>query len=228
MGNALTLPFRTNVRGGFAPARSRGIAMLAEIDRSAFCPLFCRDLSFRQPAEHSIDREQVVFPFGPVGLRNATPINQGRVIPHSQGPARRLTCIRRQKASPSTYMKHHDSAQSAGPQLEPVGFEFAHPTAITVCGAGTFNDWQPKATPMLSLRGGRWHNDSVLPPGTCEYCLIVDGQCQPDLLAKESEANPFGGRNSPLTVARSPAAIHRADAEHLPLEDANQPMTPTL
>ncbi len=119
--------------------------------------------------------------------------------------------------------KTHDPAKSAGPQLEPVCFEFTHPTATTVCVAGTFNDWQPETKPLHSVGGGRWHQDTVLPPGTYEYCLVVDGHWIPDPRAKVTAPNPFGGMNSLLTVARSLEATHLADAEHLPLKNANQP-----
>jgi len=47
----------------------------------------------------------------------------------------------------------------------------------------------------------------------------------PDPLARETVANPFGGRNSVLTVAGSPAAAHLADAENLPLKNTNKPKT---
>jgi PAS domain S-box-containing protein len=43
--------------------------------------------------------------------------------------------------------KNHDNVKSDGFQLEPVHFEFTHPTARAVCIAGTFNDWQPEAKP---------------------------------------------------------------------------------
>jgi hypothetical protein len=47
--------------------------------------------------------------------------------------------------------KHHDNAPGDGPKLEPVHFEFTHPTARAVFIAGTFNDWQPEAKPMHPL-----------------------------------------------------------------------------
>jgi hypothetical protein len=37
--------------------------------------------------------------------------------------------------------------------------------------------------------------------------------------------NPFGGRNSILTVADSPEAKHLADAENLPLKNINKNKT---
>jgi 1,4-alpha-glucan branching enzyme len=69
----------------------------------------------------------------------------------------------------------HDNVRSAGPQLVPVCFEFTHPTATTVSVAGTFNDWHPTTKPMHPLGNGHWLKETVLPPGTCEYCLVVDG-----------------------------------------------------
>jgi 1,4-alpha-glucan branching enzyme len=99
--------------------------------------------------------------------------------------------------------KNHDNANNAGPRLEPVRFEFTHPTATTVCIAGTFNDWHPEAKPMHCLGDGRWLKETVLPPGTYEYCLVVDGEWMPDPQVQETVPNPFGGRNSLLRVSNS-------------------------
>jgi 1,4-alpha-glucan branching enzyme len=127
-----------------------------------------------------------------------------------------------QPSPESPTMKHnhnHDNAHSAGPQLVPVRFEFTHPTAKTVCLAGTFNHWQPEAKTLHATGAGIWWKETALAPGTYEYCLVVDGQWMPDPLARESVANPFGGRNSILTVASSPEVAHRADAANLPLQN---------
>jgi 1,4-alpha-glucan branching enzyme len=75
-------------------------------------------------------------------------------------------------------------------------FEFADPAAARVSIAGSFNDWQPNATPMIALGQGRWAKDLTLPPGEYEYCLVVDGRWTPDPLAAETVPNPFGGVNS--------------------------------
>ena len=122
-------------------------------------------------------------------------------------------------------MKHnhnHDNAPATGPQLVSVRFEFTHPTAKTVCIAGTFNHWQPEAKILHSSGAGHWWKETALAPGTHEYCFVVDGQWMPDPLAKESVPNPFGGRNSVLKVPNSTEAAHRADATDLPLKNANQ------
>ena len=120
-------------------------------------------------------------------------------------------------------MKHnHNHDNIASPQLVPVHFEFTSLTAKTVCIAGTFNQWQPEAKTLHSSGAGNWWKETSLAPGTYEYCLIVDGKWIPDPRARESVPNPFGGRNSILTVADSPEAKHLADAENLPLKNINK------
>jgi 1,4-alpha-glucan branching enzyme len=106
--------------------------------------------------------------------------------------------------------------------LQPIHFEFTHPTAGAVCLAGTFNHWQPATKSMHHLGGGHWSKETALAPGTYEYCLVVDGQWMPDPLARETVPNPYGGRNSVLRVTVPPEAAHLADAENLPLENINK------
>jgi len=113
------------------------------------------------------------------------------------------------------HMEHnskHDDGEVSGSQLGPVYFEFTHPTAASVSIAGTFDDWQPEAKPMRRAGQGRWLEEIALPPGTYEYCLVVDGKLLPDPRAEETVPNPFGGKNSLLKVANPPQASWRADA----------------
>jgi len=126
----------------------------------------------------------------------------------------------------STAMKHieqNDPTGIAAPQLEPVRFKFSHPNARTVCIAGTFNDWRPEAKPMRPTGAGCWLEKSDLAPGTYEYCFVVDGCWMPDPQAHETRPNPFGGRNSILTVTQNPEVTHRANATHSPLKNTNKP-----
>ena len=123
------------------------------------------------------------------------------------------------------HSNHHPNTHGADPALVPVRFEFTHPTARTVCLAGTFNDWQPTTKAMHSSGVGNWWKETNLAPGTYEYCLVVDGQWMPDPLARETVPNPFGGKNSILNVATSPQAAHLAEAATLPLKNANKPKT---
>jgi 1,4-alpha-glucan branching enzyme len=95
-------------------------------------------------------------------------------------------------------MKMNRSNKNDGGKHESkrVHFEFVSTTAESVAIAGSFNDWQPNATPMIALGQGRWAKDLALPPGGYEYCLVVDGQWMPDPLATETVPNPFGGLNA--------------------------------
>jgi hypothetical protein len=89
---------------------------------------------------------------------------------------------------------------AASPQPQVV-LEFVNPAAKKVCVAGSFNNWQPERTPLKSSGNGRWLGDLKVAPGRYEYLFVVDGQWLPDPNARESVQNPFGGKNSVLTVA---------------------------
>ncbi|MEP6467686.1 MAG: glycogen-binding domain-containing protein [Parafilimonas sp.] len=116
-------------------------------------------------------------------------------------------------------MKHNNNSPSEiQPALQSVHFAFTAPNATTVCIAGTFDNWQPEAMRMHSIPDGGWVKEAKLAPGTYEYCLVVDGKYIPDPKALGTVSNPFGGRNSVLTVGSSVGATHLADAENLPLK----------
>jgi 1,4-alpha-glucan branching enzyme len=95
-------------------------------------------------------------------------------------------------------MKKHNHKIQSREAARPlrVRFEFSSPAAESVFIAGTFNDWQPRVTPMIALGEGRWVKDLALPAGDYEYCLVVDGRWMPDPKATETAPNPFGGVNS--------------------------------
>jgi len=82
-----------------------------------------------------------------------------------------------------------------------VSLELVKPEAKSVSVAGSFNEWKPEKTPLVSLGNGRWKGDLNVKPGRHEYLFVVDGQWVPDPNAKESVANPFGGTNSVLIVS---------------------------
>ena len=97
--------------------------------------------------------------------------------------------------------KNHE-ANGNGSSNQSVRLEFTHPTAKSVSVAGTFNDWRPGATEMVSVGHGRWLKGLRLPPGTYEYRLVVDSEWMADPLAVETMPNPFGGVNSVLKVSQ--------------------------
>ncbi len=76
--------------------------------------------------------------------------------------------------------------------LEDGGIQFASV-------AGTFNNWDPKRTPMQKTGSG-WKATIELAPGRYEYRFVVNGEWISDARAKESVPNTFGGTNSVLKV----------------------------
>ncbi len=100
-------------------------------------------------------------------------------------------------------MKHNKVTKTKGRPArgQAVRFEFHHPTAQSVSVAGTFNEWRPGATAMISLGQGRWLKELILPPGRYEYRLVVDNEWIADPCASETAPNPFGGINSVLNIA---------------------------
>ena len=82
----------------------------------------------------------------------------------------------------------------------PIRFLFQDPTALSVAVAGTFNDWDSKKHVLHNNGDGFWAREATLNLGQYEYCRVVDGHWVPDPVAQESRPNPFGGRNSVLTV----------------------------
>jgi len=82
-------------------------------------------------------------------------------------------------------------------------FELLDTDARTVFLAGSFNQWNPSATPMARSGEGKWVKELSLSPGCYEYQFIVDGCWTPDLKAAEEMPNPFGGFNSVVEVSES-------------------------
>ena len=93
------------------------------------------------------------------------------------------------------------AVKAAAPPPPRVVLELVNPAAKRVFVAGSFNNWQPEQTPLAPAGNGRWAGGLKVGPGRHEYLFVVDGQWLPDPNAKESVENPFGGRNSVLTVA---------------------------
>ena len=86
-------------------------------------------------------------------------------------------------------------------RARPIHFELDQAPARSVCIAGSFNEWHPNVTPMISVGGGRWLKELTLSPGTYEYRFVVDGNWMSDPNNAETKPNPFGESNSVLSVA---------------------------
>jgi 1,4-alpha-glucan branching enzyme len=101
----------------------------------------------------------------------------------------------------ATSSKKHTTPPKA--LASPVRFEFCHPTARRVCVAGSFNDWNPSATPLVPLGGHKWLRMLWLPPGAYEYLFVADGVWYFDPLAKDYLPNVYGTLNAVIEVAAS-------------------------
>ena len=76
--------------------------------------------------------------------------------------------------------------------------------------AGTFNNWNPSATPMYKIADGTWHVTLELPPGGYEYKFVVDSHwaCEPGVDENDPKLsgspeyipNIYGSMNRRLTV----------------------------
>lgn len=86
------------------------------------------------------------------------------------------------------------------PRVGQISFELVKPDAKSVAVAGSFNDWKPETTPLAPAGNGRWVTGLQVAPGRHEYLFVVDGQWVTDPNARETVGNPFGGKNSVLTV----------------------------
>lgn len=82
----------------------------------------------------------------------------------------------------------------------PVAFTLIAPEAKQVSVAGSFNDWDAHCTPLSKGINGEWSGYLPLKPGNYEYRFVVDGVWQEDAVAPASVPNPFGSKNSVVTV----------------------------
>lgn len=97
--------------------------------------------------------------------------------------------------------KQSKTKQTARARGSPsIRLELIRPQAREVFVAGSFNDWQPTATPLKSAGDGKWVVELSLPPGRHEYRFIADGEWVDDPSAKEFVPNPHGGANALLVV----------------------------
>ena len=88
-----------------------------------------------------------------------------------------------------------------------VAFRCVAPTAKIVFLAGTFNAWDPTATPMQPDGAAEWHVGLRLSAGRYEYKYVVDGVwcCEPgvadeDYAGEDAVLNSFGTKNRLVEV----------------------------
>ncbi len=87
-----------------------------------------------------------------------------------------------------------------GETKKKVTFKFFEPDARSVYVAGSFNDWDPSATPLKKGSDGTWKGTKTLSPGSYEYRFVVDGDWRDDPTCTDRRTNEFGGENCVVKI----------------------------
>ena len=87
-------------------------------------------------------------------------------------------------------------------EREVVRFELSAPRASRVALVGSFNEWNPGATPLSrDAASGKWVVSVRLPPGRHVYAFVVDGDVTADPEAPRAADDDFGSTNSVVFVS---------------------------
>ena len=83
-----------------------------------------------------------------------------------------------------------------------VRFELSAPSATRVALVGSFNRWNPTATPLQrDPATGKWTVSVRLPAGRHVYAFVVDGDVTADPAAPRAADSDFGSANSVVLVS---------------------------
>ena len=117
----------------------------------------------------------------------------GVLSPRSDGAASRASVASREVPV---------AAASRATDRETVRFELAAPRASRVTLVGSFNEWNPAATPLVrDAASGKWVVSLRLPPGRHVYAFVVDGDVTADPTAPRAADDDFGSVNSVVLVS---------------------------
>jgi len=97
-------------------------------------------------------------------------------------------------------------ARLFGARETSTGVLFVHPAPARadVRVSGDFNAWAAEGRPLRYNPETSAHEGIVqIPPGRCEYRLIIDGRWTPDPYNPTRTSNPFGGENSVVVVTQA-------------------------
>lgn len=116
----------------------------------------------------------------------------------SVGHGKRASAGDTAAAQPSGQSRSEVSSPDIG--LKRVRFGYFNPDAREVFVAGSFNSWNPRATPMSKDALGDWSVELRLPPGEYRYRFLVDGDWHDDPLAQLTAINAFGSFDAVVSV----------------------------
>ena len=112
-------------------------------------------------------------------------------------PSQRVAQVRSSTASPQLV-----SRAPAATDREVVRFELSAPRASHVALVGSFNEWNPVATPLSREPAtGKWVVSLRLPPGRHVYAFVVDGDVTADPSAPRAADDDFGSPSSVVLVS---------------------------
>jgi hypothetical protein len=97
--------------------------------------------------------------------------------------------------------KVHSTSQGPDEHRVSVTFVYYAPKAESVALVGTFNDWNPRKTPMVKGRNGTWNVRLNLTSGRYEYLFLVNGRrYETDPNAVEVRPDGLGHENAVLRL----------------------------
>ena len=145
----------------------------------------------------AVDRSPVALPAVPQRVMRALTRTPQRSLRWLLAPALALA---------AALVLWRGGGRSHGPIAAPgavvtVHFVLSAPDARAVSVAGTFNQWDARATPLVRTgANGMWTATLELPPGQHQYAFVVDGvRWVPDPTAPAVD-DGYGRRNSVLTL----------------------------
>lgn len=143
----------------------------------------------------AVDRDAVSLPRVTWRVMAALERRRRRVLPWLLGPALAAA------AALVVWLGRPGPVATPGGGAVTVRFVLTAPDARAVTVAGTFNQWDSHATPLVRTGPtGTWTATITLPAGQHQYAFVVDGvRWVPDPAAPAVD-DGFGRRNSVLTL----------------------------
>ncbi|MEW6364106.1 MAG: glycogen-binding domain-containing protein [Acidobacteriota bacterium] len=97
-------------------------------------------------------------------------------------------------------VKSKSEAKKKKPAVAKTEFALDMADATAVYLVGDFNQWGTAEVKMKKDKQGIWRAKVQLEPGIHQYKFLVDGRWIEDPSNPETTGDPFGGRNSVITV----------------------------
>ena len=141
-----------------------------------------------------LDREPVSLPAVTWRVMASIERRRRRVLPWLVAPALAAAAVL------VVLLARPNPTSTPATGLVTVRFVLSAPDARAVGIAGTFNQWDASATPLVRTSAGVWTATMTLPAGQHQYAFVVDGERWVPDPAAPAVDDGFGRRNSVLTL----------------------------